>query len=108
MGDQASGGLLCSDGATLCPWRIFLYPSVSQRRWLPARGFERGGVAKPQRKYSAVLILEIALRAVAAEAGRTNGQGKRRATLSTFDGFAVAACKRLLRPCRHARTETCF
>src|SRR6476619_2587371 len=108
MGDQASRRLLRGHAAAICPWRIFLHASLSRRRWLPARGFERRRVAKPKRKYSAVFVLEIPFRAAPAEAARTSSQGKCRAALSASDGVEFTAGKRLLRSGGHARTKTGF
>src|SRR5215469_3777979 len=104
MDDQASRRCMCGDTAAFCAWRIFLYPALSRCRWLPPRGFERRGLAEPKRKYSAILVLEIAVRAAATS--RASGQGKCRATLSSFDCLEQPAGKRVLCPSRDARTET--
>src|SRR5205814_8869065 len=85
MGDQASRRCVCRDPSTVHAGRVFLHFALSQRRWLSTRGFERRGVARSQREYSAIFVLEIPLRAFAATTARTSGQGKCGAALSPFN-----------------------
>src|SRR5437868_1445338 len=108
MADQASRRRLRANATPVSTRRTVLHPAVSRGGRISPRRPERGSLEAAERKHPAVFILEIALR-TATDAARTAGKRKCRRTLAPIArGKQSGKRERLLRPRRHAGTETCL
>src|SRR6266566_518614 len=106
MGRQASRRCLCRHSSAFRHRGIYLHPALSRRRRLPARRIERKREAKSEREYSAIFVLEFALRTAAPAIARASGQRKCGAAFPPINFIRDAAREYMLRARRNAGAQT--